>query len=186
MGIPIAQDKTEDPTICLTFLGIEIDTQAMELRLPAEKLARVRQTASEWLGRKAARRRELESLVGILQHASKVVRPGRRFVRRLIQVMSLVKGRDHFVRLGVDVRSDLRWWQLFLETWNGIGILPNNEMGHIDLFTDASGKWGCAGVWDTMWFHWKWSEKAREWHIAPKELLPVVLACIMWGKEWWG
>ena len=137
LGIPIAQDKTEDFTTCLTFLGIEIDTQAMELRLPAEKLARVRQTVSEWLGRKAARRRELESLVGILQHASKVVimRPGRRFVRRLIQVMSSVKGRDHFVRLGVDVRSDLMWWQLFLETWNGIGILPNSKMGHIDLFT---------------------------------------------------
>ena len=141
MGIPIAQDKTEDPTTCLTFLGIEIGTQAMELRLPAEKLARVcHQTVSERLGRKAATRRELESLVGILQHASKVVRPGRRF-ERLIQVMSSVKGRDHFVRLGVDVRSDLMWWQLFLETWNGIGILPNSEMGHIDLFTDVSGKW---------------------------------------------
>ena len=100
--------------------------------------------------------------------------------------MSSVKGRDHFVRLGVDVRSDLMWWQLFLETWNGIGILPNSKIGHIDLFTDASGKWGCAGVWDTMWFHWKWSEKAREWHIAPKELLPVVLVCVMWGKEWRG
>ena len=157
----------------------------MELRLPAEKLARVHQTVSEWLGRKAARRRELESLFGILQHASKVVRPVR-FVRRLIQVMSSVKGRDHFVRLGVDVRSDLMWWQLFLETWNGIGILLNSEMGHIEMFTDASGKWGCAGVWDTMWFHWKWSEKAREWHIAPKELLPVVLVCIIWGKEWRG
>ena len=79
-------------------------------RLPAQKLARVSQTVSEWLGRKAARRRELESLVVTLQHATKVVRPGRRFVRRLIQVMSSVKGRDHFVRLGADVRSDLMWW----------------------------------------------------------------------------
>ena len=34
LSIPIAQDKTEDPTTCLTFLGIEIDTQAMKLRLP--------------------------------------------------------------------------------------------------------------------------------------------------------
>ena len=139
---------------------------------------------SELLGRKVARRRELESLVGILQHATKVVRPGRRFVRRLIQVMSSIKGRDHFVRLGADVRSDLMWWQHFVESWNGTGILPNREMEQIDLFMDASGKWGCAGVWDTKWFQWKWSEKAREWHIAPKELLPVVLVCIIWGKEW--
>ena len=32
----------------------------------------------------------------------------------------------------------------------------------------------------------EWREKAREWHNAPKELLPVVLTCTMWGKEWWG
>ena len=105
LGIPIAQDKTEGPTTCLTFLGIEAETQAMELWLPVQKLVRVCQMVSEWLGKKAARRRELKSLVGILQHATKVV--GRRFVRRLIQVMSSVKGRDHFVRLGADVRSDL-------------------------------------------------------------------------------
>ena len=54
--------------------------------------------------------------------------------------------RDHFVRLGADVRSDLMWWQHFLESWNGIGILANREMGQVDLFTDASGKWGRAGV----------------------------------------
>ena len=93
------------------FLGIEMDTQAMELWLPATKLARVRQTVAEWLGKKAARKRELESLIG---HAAKVVRLGRRFVRRLIQVMSSAKGRDHFVRLGADIRSDLVWCSVVL------------------------------------------------------------------------
>ena len=38
----------------------------------------------------------------ILQYVAKVVRLGRIFVRRLIQVMSSVKGRDHFIRLGVE------------------------------------------------------------------------------------
>ena len=61
LSIPIAQDNTKDATICLMFLGIEIDTQARELWLLAQKLAMVHQTVSEWLGRKAARRRELES-----------------------------------------------------------------------------------------------------------------------------
>lgn len=26
LGVPLVQDKTEGPTTCLTFLGIEIDT----------------------------------------------------------------------------------------------------------------------------------------------------------------
>jgi hypothetical protein len=38
MGDPVAEDKTVEPTEILTFLGIEFDTLAMELRLPNEKL----------------------------------------------------------------------------------------------------------------------------------------------------
>ena len=41
LGVPIALEKCEGPTTCLIFLGIEIDTQALELRLPADKLIRV-------------------------------------------------------------------------------------------------------------------------------------------------
>lgn len=36
LGIPLAQHKREGPTTCLTFLGIEVDTVAFELRLPRE------------------------------------------------------------------------------------------------------------------------------------------------------
>ena len=41
LGIPLAADKCEGPSTCLTFLGIEVDTVKMELRLPAEKLQRL-------------------------------------------------------------------------------------------------------------------------------------------------
>ena len=143
-------------------------------------------TVREWLGKKVARKRELESLLGLLQYAAKVVRPGRRFVRRLIQVVMTAKRRDHLVRLGADVRSDLTWWHEFLDTWNGVGILPTTETPRLSLHTDTSGNWGCAGIWGTKWFQWKWGNQAEQWHIAPKELLPIVLAGLLWGKEWSG
>ena len=38
LGIPLAQHKRDGPTTCLTFLGIEVDTEAAELRLPQDKL----------------------------------------------------------------------------------------------------------------------------------------------------
>ena len=114
LGVPIAPDKCEGPVTRLTYLGIEADTVQMQLRLPEEKLRRVQATVGEWLGRKAGRRRELESLVGLLQHAAKVVRPGRRFVRRIIAVMATVKDRDRFVRLNAEIRSDLYWWSEFM------------------------------------------------------------------------
>ena len=37
LGIPVATHKVEGPTTCLSFLGIELDTQALQLRLPAKK-----------------------------------------------------------------------------------------------------------------------------------------------------
>ena len=39
LGIPLAPSKIVGPTTSFVFLGIEIDTIAMETRLPAEKLS---------------------------------------------------------------------------------------------------------------------------------------------------
>ena len=77
------EDKTEGPATRLTVLGIEFDSLAMVLRLPADKLQRHQSLLTEWHTRCSGRRGELESLVGIMQHASKVVRHGRCFLRRL-------------------------------------------------------------------------------------------------------
>ena len=65
--------------------------------------------------------------MGLLQHAAKVVRPGHRFVRRIIVVMTAVKDRDRFVRLNAEIRSDLYWWSEFVANWNGIGIIMNPD-----------------------------------------------------------
>ena len=47
LGVPIAPGKCEGPSMCITYLGIELDTQSMELRLPAEKLKRVKAVVQE-------------------------------------------------------------------------------------------------------------------------------------------
>ena len=38
LGLPVAEDKLEGPSTRLSFLGLDIDTVAMKLRIPAEKL----------------------------------------------------------------------------------------------------------------------------------------------------
>ena len=38
LGVPIASEKSESSSTCITFLGIEVDFQMMELRLLKEKL----------------------------------------------------------------------------------------------------------------------------------------------------
>ena len=66
LGVPLADEKLEGPTECLTFLRIEIDTSAGVLRLPEDKLARVKSALWEWEERRRCTKRELQSLIGTL------------------------------------------------------------------------------------------------------------------------
>ena len=56
LGVPIAAHKTEGPSSCLVFLGIEIDTVARELRLPADKLHRLQTLLQQWGDKKVCTR----------------------------------------------------------------------------------------------------------------------------------
>ena len=49
LGLPVAPEKTEGPDTTLTFLGIEIDTVASQLRLPQEKLRDLQATIPKWM-----------------------------------------------------------------------------------------------------------------------------------------
>ena len=90
MKVPVAPEKLEGPATRLKFLGIILDTESLSLHLPQEKLAELRSLVASWLGKKFASAKELESLVGKLQHASTVVRSGRSFMRR--RLFELLKG----------------------------------------------------------------------------------------------
>ena len=48
MGMPVAPDKTEDPTPVTILLGIKIDSINQQLRLPKETLARALKLLCSW------------------------------------------------------------------------------------------------------------------------------------------
>jgi len=73
LSVPLALEKVEDPSTVLPFLGIMLDTIAMEARLPEEKLHKLREEVAEWVDHTDAKKREILSLVGSLQHATKLL-----------------------------------------------------------------------------------------------------------------
>ena len=124
LGVPVDESKCAGLALTIVFLGFEIDTMSRIIKLPAPKLQRTLALVKEWMGRKVCKRRELESLLGHLQHAATVVRPGRTFVRRLIELLSVAKSKGSWVRLNTSTRSDLAWWVTFMEGWNGVTMMP--------------------------------------------------------------
>lgn len=186
LGIPLTPEKEDGPTTIMKLLGIIIDTVRQELRLPEEKLKRLLDLLRTWEAKKSCTRRELESLLGILQHACKVIRPGRAFMRQALSLLSIAKRRHHHIRLNAGFRSDMFWWKAFASHWNGAALIIHQGCKSIDLTSDASGNWGC-GAWQGQeWFQLAWDDQTQNLSIAVKELLPIILASIIWGKNWKG
>ena len=55
----------------------------MEVRPPEEKLSKLREDVAQWVSRTDARKCKILSLVGSLQHATKVIHCGKAFVSRM-------------------------------------------------------------------------------------------------------
>ena len=97
--MPLAEEKTEGSTTSLTFLGFELDSVAMELRVPEVKLRKYASELKPWRLRKWASKRQLLSLIGRLEHCCDAIELGFPFLRRLIGKAHSVKDLDSFVTL---------------------------------------------------------------------------------------
>ncbi len=187
LGFPVAPDKVVGPTAVLTFLGIEIDSLKQELRLPADKLSRLKALINNWAQKRNATKHELQSLLGHLNHACTVVKPGRSFLHNLISTLKIPKHSTHRVRLNAQCRADIAWWQVFLPLWNGAGFFSHSRVS-VQVFSDASGSWGCAALHTAtgQWFQMQWPQTWKEVNIAIKEMVPVVASTALWGSTWVG
>ena len=67
LEVPIAAHKTEGPATEVTFLGIIIDIVKGELRIPLDKQTRLTDLLTAWQARRSYTRKELESLIGLLE-----------------------------------------------------------------------------------------------------------------------
>ena len=83
-------------------------------------------------------------------------------------------------------------WLHFLQNWNGISLFLDVDKSSADdmnLYTDASGTIGYGGFFQGAWFCGSWSQSflcnlSEKISIAFQELYPIVVAAILWGKQW--
>ena len=182
LGFAIHWGKVVDPTNKITFLGIELDSIAMALRLPEEKLQCFREELQSFLQMRRATKRQFQSLAGRLSWAAGVVRGGRVFLRRIFDKISTLKHASHRSIISSTVRSDLVWWQNFLSSFNGRSALLDKKPIEC-IFTDACNE-AAGGSFGCDWFYFNWDQDlpaASALHINEKEVLAVVLATQRWA-----
>jgi hypothetical protein len=201
LGIPEADDKTEGPTTCITFLGIQIDSQEMTVSLDLPRLAAIRLLLREWEARMTCSLRQLQSTIGTLSWAAQVVRHGRTFLQHMRDLATLHQNTRRPNDTGAipvteDVRDDLHWWTQYMELWNGVSLLWEEEwMDRTSILqphTDACIE-GYAAVCGTEWFHDRWTREQQQLaqdasmsrdSMPWKELFAIVAAAATWGRLW--
>ncbi|XP_055335738.1 uncharacterized protein LOC129586500 [Paramacrobiotus metropolitanus] len=189
LGVPLALDKTEGPATRLTFLGIVLDSVAQTLSLPNNKQLDIMETLKNWVGRESCTTNELQSLIGTLSFASKCVPSSRLFTRRMIMLLSAFHGRST-ITLTDDFHSDLDWWRTFLPQWNGTALFLDPDWTTSDvlhLYTDASATLGLGAFYQNEWFQLRWPKwiLQRPPSIEYLEMVPILLAAIVWGRNLW-
>ena len=69
-----------------------------------------------------------------------------------------------------------------MEERNGVSLLWDFglQVPNLQVYTDASGTWGCGAFFDPMWFHLEWPPGFRPLSIAVKVMCPVVHKQMYW------
>ncbi len=130
--------------------------------------------------------RELQSLIGLLNFACKVILPGRAFLRRLTNLTRGTTKPHHHIRLNKEARLDIQACKLFLQSFNGEALLLEQRWTNSDklaLYTDAATTAGYAAVFKNLWFMGHWPRSWSTFHIAILELYPIVVAVNLWGAQ---
>ena len=102
LGIPLASNKKEGPNTSITYLGINVNSKNMTINIPEQKYQETLILLKTWTNTKKCTKRELLSLIGKLSFLCKIVRPGRIFLCRLIDLSCTVKHNHHRIYINKD------------------------------------------------------------------------------------
>ena len=105
-----------------------------------------------WINKRWASKKEILRLCGKLNWACRVVRGGRTFLRRLIDLSCRLKSKHHRIWVNSESRQDILWWVSGLEYFHGnTRFISDLPPPHSDLVTDACRQSG-GGYHEGDWF----------------------------------
>jgi len=189
-GFAIQPSKVLPPSTIMEFLGIEIDTKRSVLRISDIRLAEIKSLLSEWSGRRTCSKRQLLRLIGKLAFVARVVRKGRAFLGRLINLARGLRYLHFRTKLSLDARRDIHWWNRSIVSHNGSYIYSRDWSGTdvFHVYTDASNH-GFGACWAQEYFALAYVGEFAPYgsqSINWRELHVAVKALATWGPAWEG
>ena len=119
LGLEENIPKACPPSTIQIVLGIEINTIEGTLSVPKDRMEEILELMTKWRKKVKTNKVDLKSLIGKLQFVTKCVRQSRVFLNRLLDSLRSMKS-EGSLSLSESFKKDLRWWDLFMESYNGV------------------------------------------------------------------
>ena len=182
------------PSDVFTGLGIVFDLVKNEARIPEEKLEKIEMLVQRWSHFRLANRKQLQELLGYLNHVSQCVRVGRLMVSRMLADLRAAYKTDPVqICLSDGFQKDLHWWKIQLGYWNGKSILDYSERkGIVTLDASKFGEngrkpgIGAFNFDNSEYFHRPVPDYMADWDIGMLELVNHLVVARVWGHTWAG
>ena len=200
LGLQEATKKAEAPSRQMTFLGVMFDSSSMTMRVPPDKLAEIKDEIGIWARKTTITKQNLQSLLGKLFWVARVIRFARVFMGRLLAQLRTMSGQPerYKVKLTDESRKDLLWWKRYLDHFNGIQMIIEEDPFSLELeqmldrpFELCAGDAtpiGCGAWYGTQYWCRRFPSNLQDPAIPIhlKEFWWIIVSARLWGNFWSG
>ena len=179
LGLEVSAKKLVPPSTKAVYLGIVIEN--CSLAIPPDKLRQICDMVSEWHQRRFCSKRQLQSLLGNLLYVQKCVKPARIFLNRMLELLRQNYDKNS-ITLTHGFRRDLRWFQKFLTTYNGISYFDHKKVDEV-LELDAC-LTGLGGRWGDKVYHLPIVDQFKNLAITQLEMVNILVAVKLFATSW--
>ena len=188
MGIKESEKKACPPSTSGSFLGVGFDTINMTMFITLERRLELHEILKKWSLKSEATLKELQQLLGKLNFVCNTVRAGRIFVSRIINLLKETPVTGSWP-LTADLKADLRWWDIFMEDFDGITLFPDFNWKAPDIIFSSDACLTGGGGWCESlkeFWHAPFPEqiiKSEGVHINELEALALTISIKIWRKQ---
>ena len=183
LGLSISKKKLVRPGTQAICLGVLIDSEKGTISIPEEKMRQIIDLVNSWGVKKSCTKRQLQSLLGHLLYLHKCVKPARYFVNRMLDLLRS-NYNEQTIKITADFQRDLRWFQKFLQAYNGVSIY-DHVLSVETLELDAC-LTGLGARWADFVYQLPVPKNYQNMGIVHMEMVNIVVALKVFGPMWAG
>ena len=184
-GFTVNELKCISPADVVTWLGFVLDVEQGTISAAPGKVKRARQELHAVVTRRSLTLQQLQSTAGLLAHLTRVVLPGRPFLRTFFRTIARAQARgarrSHHVRVTPGLRHAASRWMFFLRVYNGTTMMERLEQSpDVSVYTDAATGFGLGFYSPELNVYgvheWSEAQRAELKTINPMELAAIDVA----------